>query len=158
SVGRPASRARGDALLSTQLVLDRSRRGRRRHGDDLHRAARALAARTVLPRLRPDDVDHAMTPSLVRARAASAAAILAAGAVLIGCGSSSPQTGIVAEISSDLPVPGAFDEVHVTVTTTAGASLYEQSFSLAGGSGARVYALPLRVGVQPQGDATAPFR
>jgi hypothetical protein len=57
-------------------------------------------------------------------------------------------------------VPDAFNEVQLTVTgTTSGAMLYQQSFPLApGAAGARVYTLPLRVGVQPKGNAVEPFR
>ena len=80
--------------------------------------------------------------------------MLAAAAVLPSCGGSSPQTGIVAEITSNLSVPGELDDVLVRVTSGTGATLYEQSFPLT----AQQHVLPLRVGVQPSGGGTAPIR
>jgi hypothetical protein len=76
----------------------------------------------------------------------------------LGCRSATPATGIVAEVTTDLRVPGEIGEVQISATAADGSSLYEQSFPLAGGAGVQTYTLPVRVGLHPQGDATAPFR
>src|SRR5262245_56184057 len=81
-------------------------------------------------------------------------AVLATAAALIGCGGSSPQTGIVVEITSDLAVPDELPGIQVMVTSATGSTVYDQPFPLGPGQNA----LPLRVGVQPQGSANAPFR
>jgi hypothetical protein len=89
------------------------------------------------------------------ARAFSCVA-LATTAALIGCGDSSPQTGIVVEITSDLAVPDEIPAVQVTITSASGSVVYDQPFPLGTGPGS--HTLPLRVGAQPQGNANAPFR
>jgi hypothetical protein len=94
-----------------------------------------------------------MTPSAARVRAATGAALLAVGA-LLGCGDSSPQTGIVVEITTDLSVPGEIDELLLRITSGTGATLYQQAFPLV----AQQHTLPVRVGVQPSGGTTTPFR
>ena len=81
-------------------------------------------------------------------------AVLATTAALFGCGGSSPQTGIVVEITSDLAVPDELPAVQVMITTATGATVYDQPFPLGPGQ----QTLPLRVGVQMQGSANAPFR
>jgi len=86
---------------------------------------------------------------------ALALVVLATGAFLVGCGSS-PQTGIVVEITSDLAVPDELPDVRVTITSETGAVVYDVPFHLA--SPGFTNTLPLRVGVQPQGDTDAPFR
>jgi hypothetical protein len=98
-----------------------------------------------------------MTPGLARARGAILAGLLTTTAAPIGCGSPA-QTGIVAEITTDLRVPGELDEVRVSITDAAGSTLYQQAFALAAGAGTQAYALPLRVGVQPQGSTASRFR
>jgi hypothetical protein len=75
-----------------------------------------------------------------------------------GCRSSSPATGIVAEVTTDLRVPEDLAEIEVAATMPDGTPLYAQTFPLAGGGGVQTYALPLRVGLHPQGSATAAFR
>jgi hypothetical protein len=81
-------------------------------------------------------------------------AVVATTAALIGCGGSSPQTGIVVEITSDLAVPDELPAVQVMITTATGSTVYDQPFPLGPGQ----QTLPLRVGVQPQGSANSPFR
>src|SRR5689334_22434666 len=90
---------------------------------------------------------------MTRTRAFLCAA-LATTAAMLGCGGSSPQTGIVVEITSDLAVPDELPAIQVTTTTATGSTVYDQPFPIGPGQ----LALPLRVGVQPQGSANTPFR
>jgi len=89
-------------------------------------------------------------------RAAALGATLAVGGALPGCGDSSPQTGIVVEITSDLAVPDELPAVRVMIMNETGATLYDHPFNL--GPTGLINTLPLRVGVQPQGGANAPIR
>jgi len=88
--------------------------------------------------------------------AAALGATLAVGGALPGCGDSSPQTGIVVEITSDLAVPDELPAVRVMITNETGATLYDHPFNL--GPTGFINTLPLRVGVQPQGGGNAPIR
>jgi len=97
-----------------------------------------------------------MTRRRALGRAAALAATLAVGGALTGCGDSSPQTGIVVEITSDLAVPDELPAVRVMIMNETGATLYDQPFNL--GATGLTNRLPLRVGVQPQGSANAPIR
>jgi Concanavalin A-like lectin/glucanases superfamily len=91
---------------------------------------------------------------MTRAAPARVAAVLllAPAAVLAGCGREAATTGIVAEVSTDLAVPAALDEVRVTVTVPGGAQLYSGSFHLGAAPG--TFALPMRVGFVPEGGTT----
>jgi len=70
-----------------------------------------------------------------------------------GGGGGVVPTGVVVEITSDFEAP-PLDDVQLAVTGAGTAVLYEQTFSLSSGS----YRLPLRVGLEPKGDPSAPFR
>jgi hypothetical protein len=83
------------------------------------------------------------------------AAALACAGLLSACGGDPSRTGIVVEASSDLRVPTELDEVRISATSLAGASLYQRSFPLSGAGGS---ILPLRVGFEPRGNGTAAFR
>jgi concanavalin A-like lectin/glucanase superfamily protein len=97
-----------------------------------------------------------MTPRPASMRAALRATVLAA-AALSGCGGSSPQTGIVAEITSDLLVPDELDQVFVTISPTSGGAPETREFSLTPRTNVTQVALPFRVGIQPQGSLDGPI-
>jgi hypothetical protein len=82
-------------------------------------------------------------------------AVAVAAAAGVSCERSTPTTGVVVEVTSDLRVPADLDQVRVTATGSDGRDLFEQTFSLTGGS---ARALPLRVGLFRQGSGSAPFR
>jgi hypothetical protein len=86
-------------------------------------------------------------------RSLPAILLLVAAAHPLACTSAAPSTGIVVDVTTDLAVPATLDQVRVTATATGGATLYDRSFPIATGA-----ALPLRIGLTPDGDASAAFR
>jgi hypothetical protein len=91
----------------------------------------------------------------VRAVARALTLLAAPLACLAGCGAS-PQTGLVAEVTTDLVIPVELDELRMTVTAPDGSQLFQQSYPL--GDGAGRYRLPMRIGFFPQGGGQAPVR
>jgi hypothetical protein len=91
----------------------------------------------------------------VRAVARAQPLLAAPVACLAGCGAA-PQTGLVAEVTTDLVIPVELDEVRVTVTAPDGSQLFQQSYPL--GDGVGRYQLPMRIGFFPQGGGQAPVR
>jgi hypothetical protein len=94
-----------------------------------------------------------MTRHAHLARAALAPLLLTAALAPGACTSAASSTGIIVEVTSDLAVPSALDEVRMTATSASGAPLYDRAFSIAGGA-----SLPLRVGFTPEGGTGAAFR